>query len=121
LGIDVLYRALGWLCVAMAIAVAVRDALAWWADGAFHLVGLGELWSRLDVASLSGVQTAVQRHLSASLWAWIARPVLAVPALAAFLVAAIVLFWLGRRRPLVEPHILSGTRPRRRRSRGALS
>ena len=115
------YRALGWLCLAMAVAIAVRDALAWWADGAFHLVGLGELWSRLDVASLDGVQTTVQRHLSASLWAWIARPVLALPALVAFLVLAIALFWLGRRKPLADPHVLSGTRPRRRRSRSALS
>jgi hypothetical protein len=106
----------------MAIAIAVRDALAWWTDGAFHFVALGELWSRLDVASLDSVQTTVQRHLSASLWAWIARPVLALPALAAFLVLAIVLFWLGRRRPMVDPQVLSGSRPRRRRSsRSALS
>jgi hypothetical protein len=117
----VVYRALGWLCVAMTVAVAVRDALAWWADGAFHLAGLGELWSRLDLASLNSVQTTVQRHLSSSLWAWIARPVLAVPALVAFLVAAIVFFWLGRRRPILDPHVLSGSRPRRRRSRSALS
>ena len=52
-GFCVLFRALGWLLLAMAIAVAVQDALAWWTKGSFHLLGLGELWSRLDIRSLS--------------------------------------------------------------------
>jgi hypothetical protein len=119
----VLYRALGWLFFAMAVAVAVRDALAWWTDRAFHLAGLGELWSQLDVASLSSAQTAIQRHLSVSLWVWIVRPVLAVPALVGFLAAGLFLMWLGRRRSVSEPHVLTGARPRprRRRSRSALS
>jgi hypothetical protein len=101
--------------------MAVRDALAWWADGAFHLGSLGELWSRLDFASLNGVQSTVQRHLSASLWAWVARPVLAVPAIIAFLALALVLLWLGRQRTTLDPNVLTGSRPRRRRSRGELS
>jgi hypothetical protein len=119
----VVYRALGWLFLAMAVAVAVRDLLAWWTEGGVHLVSLGELWSRLDVASLGSVRTAVQRHLSPSLWAWIVRPVLAVPALVAFLALGVALLWLGRPRTVAEPRVLTGSRsrPRRRRNRSALS
>ena len=117
------WRALGWLLLAMAVAVAVRDALAWWTEGAIHLIGLGELWSRLDVASLAGTQTAIQRDVSVSLWAWIVRPILAIPAMAAFLALGVVLLWLGRPRALAEPNILTGSRsrPRRRRGRSTLS
>jgi hypothetical protein len=119
----VVYRALGWLLLAAAVVVAVRDLLAWWSDGSFHFMRLGELWARLDVASLSSVQATLQGHLSVSLWVWIVRPVLAVPALVAFLVVGIVLLWLGRARPIAEPLLLTGSRsrPRRRRGRGALS
>jgi hypothetical protein len=119
----VIWRALGWLFLAAAAAVAVRDGLTWWTDGTFHLMGLGELWSRLDVTSLSSVQAAVQRDVSAVLWAWVLRPLLAVPAVVAFLVVGLALLWLGRRGGGAEPHVLTGSRvrPRRRRSRDALS
>jgi hypothetical protein len=117
----VVYRALGWVYLAIAIAMAVRDALAWWADGVFRLASLGELWSGLDVASLSSVQATVQRHLSVYLWAWVVRPALAIPAVIAFVALALALLWLGRQRAALEPHVLTGSRPRRRRSRSALS
>ena len=64
----VVLRGLGWLLLAMAVAAIVHDGLVWWTEGSFHLLGLGDLWSHLDVRSLSDVQSAVQRHVSAALW-----------------------------------------------------
>ena len=37
----VVFRALGWLLLAMAVAAIVHDGLAWWTEGSFHLLGLG--------------------------------------------------------------------------------
>jgi hypothetical protein len=116
----VVFRALGWLLLAMAVAAIVHDGLAWWTEGAFHLLGLGDLWSHLDTRSLADAQTAVQRHASSALWFWLVRPVLLVPVLPAFLVLGFLFLWIGSRsggRP--DAGFLLGTRPpRRRRYRG---
>ena len=87
----VLYAGLGWLLLAMAVAAIVHDGLAWWADGSFHLLGLGDLWSHLDIRSLSDAQNAVQRHVSTAMWNWIVRPILMIPALPAFLVLGLAI------------------------------
>jgi hypothetical protein len=121
----VVLRALGWVLLAMAVAAIVHDALTWWTGGSFHLLGLGDLWSHLDVRSLGDVQSAIQRHLSAALWNWVARPVLMVPALPAFVVLGLLFLWLGNRSSASpEADYLTGSRParlRRRRNRGGLS
>ena len=116
----VVFRVLGWLLLAMAVAAVVHDCLAWWTEGTFHLLGLGDLWSHLDVRSLSDVQTAIQRHLSVSLWNWLVQPVLMIPALPAFLVLGTVFLWLGGRvgDGAPEGFVLGSRPPRRRRSRG---
>ena len=116
----VVFRALGWLLLAMAVAAVVHDGLAWWTEGSFRLLGLGDLWSHLDMRSLSNAQSAVQRHVSQALWNWIVRPVLMVPVLPAFVVLGLIFLWLGSNsdtRP--EAGFLLGPRPpRRRRNRG---
>ena len=117
-----LFRALGWLLLAMAVAAIVHDGLVWWTEGSFHLLSLGRLWAQLDVGSLGGAQAAVQRHLSVALWAWLVRPFLMIPAVPAFLGLGVFFFWLGNRsneRP--EPGFLGPRPPRRRRNRGGLS
>ena len=116
----VVVRGLGWLLLAMAVAAIVHDGLAWWSAGSFHLLGLGDLWSHLDMRSLGDTQNAVQRHLSGVLWTWIVRPVLLIPALPTFLALGLLLLWLGNRSGGdAEPGFLGGSRPpRRRRSRG---
>ena len=116
----VVFRALGWLLLAMAVAAIVHDALAWWTEGSFRLLGLGDLWSHLDMRSLNDTQTAIQRHVSSALWFWLVRPVLMVPVLPAFLVLGFVFLWIGNRGGgHAEPGFLIGSRPpRRRRSRG---
>src|SRR5258708_12469749 len=90
-GSMVVIRGLGWLLLAMALAAIVHDGLTWWSDGSFHLLGLGDLWSRLDIRSLGDTQSAVQRHLSGALWTWVLRPVLIIPPLPPFLPLALLL------------------------------
>jgi len=116
----VVFRVLGWLLLAMAVAAVVHDCLAWWTEGTFHLLGLGDLWSHLDVRSLGDVQTTLQRHLSGSLWNWLLRPVLMIPALPAFLILGTIFLWLGGRVDDGPPQgfVLGSRPPRRRRSRG---
>ncbi len=116
----VVFRALGWLLLAMAFAAVVHDGLAWWTEGSFRLLGFGDLWSHLDMRSLSNAQSVVQRHVSSALWSWIIRPVLAVPVLPAFVVLGLIFLWLGGNSDArAESGILLGSRPpRRRRNRG---
>ena len=118
----VVLRGLGWLLLALAVAAIVHDGLVWWSEGSFHLLGLGDLWSHLDMRSLGDTQSAVQRHLSGVLWTWIIRPFLMIPALPAFLALGLLLLWLGNRSAGDgEPFLGASRPPRRRRSRGGLS
>jgi hypothetical protein len=112
----VVFRALGWLFLALAVAVVVHDLLTWWSQGRYPFSTFGSLWAHLDPGSLGNTQTSARRHLSGVLWTWMMRPLLTVPAVPAFLVLGGVLLWIGRRelgRP--DPGVLMGSRPRRRR------
>jgi hypothetical protein len=116
----VLFRAAGWLLLALAVGAVVYDCLTWWSEGAFRLLGLGELWSRLDLGSLIAVQAGLQRTLSGVLWTGLLLPILKIPALPAFVIGGVLCLWLGGRiggRP-GEASFLGMSRPRRRRSRG---
>ncbi len=37
----VLFRALGWLLLALAVGAVVYDCLTWWSEGAFRLLARG--------------------------------------------------------------------------------
>ena len=118
----VLFRALGWLLLAMAVGAVVYDGLAWWSEGVLRLLPLGELWSRLDLESLNRAQSAVQRHLSVGLWTWLVLPILRFPALPVFLIAGTLFLWLGRRiGSRAETSYIGARPPRRRRPRCGLS
>jgi len=115
----ILVRALGWLLLALAVSVAVNDALAWWAESQLHFLTLGELWGKLAPASLADTQRSVQRFANPSLWQTIARPVLGVPAIPVFLGIGLLLLWAGSRvigRP--DAGTIMSTRPPRRRRGG---
>ena len=112
----VLFRALGWVLLALAVGAVVYDGLTWWSDGAFRLLALGELWSRVDLGSLN----AFQKEVSDAVWQRFLVPLLRVPALPTFVIGGVIFLWLGRRiGSRAEPSFLGGSRPpRRRRSRG---
>jgi hypothetical protein len=112
----VLFRALGWLLLALAVGAVVYDGLNWWSDGALRLLALGELWSRVDLASLNAFQAGRPGRAVAATGA--ADPQRARPA--AFVIAGVIFLWLGRRvGSRTDPSFLGmSQRPRRRRSRG---
>ena len=120
----VLFRALGWILLAMAVAAIVNDCLAWWSQGAFRLLSLGELWSRLDYGSLTRAQAFLEAHLAGWTWRWLAVPGLRLPALPVFVMGGAILLWLGSRTggDRAEASFVTGSRPpRRRRGRGSIS
>ncbi len=119
----VLFRALGWLLLGLSVAVAVRDGLFFWSEGAFHPLRLGELWLQLDFASLEALKSLTVRHLSPAVWARLAAPVLALPALPFFVVVGLLSLWFGQRRGerADSGFVLGSQRPRRRRRGGSLS
>jgi hypothetical protein len=117
----VLFRALGWLSLAVAVVAAVNDCLSWWSDGVLHLLSVGGLWARLDYRGLHGVQAALGNALGGWPWRYLGEPVLALPAVLVFLIGGTILLWIGRRiGSRAEPRFVGGSRPRRRR-RGGLS
>jgi hypothetical protein len=117
----VLFRALGWLLLAMAVGALVYDGLAWWSEGVLRLLPLRELWQRIDLDSLNRAQAAVQTHLSAGVWTWMIVPFLKLPALPMFVITGTLLLWLGRRVGSRADSGFIGTRPpRRRRARSGL-
>jgi hypothetical protein len=118
----VLFRALGWLLLALAVAAVVHDGLVWWSDCALRLLPLGELWARLDFSSLHYAQTTIEGRAAGVFWNWMAAPLLRLPALPAFLMAGVIFLWIGRRiGSRAEPGFVGTRPPRRRRSRGGLS
>ncbi len=118
----VLFRALGWLLLAMAVGTVVYDALICWSEGVLRLSPFGELWSRLDPASLERAQAAVQHHLPVGLWTGVVLLVLKLPALPVFVIAGVLLLWIGRRSGNASDAGFLGARPpRRRRARSGLS
>ena len=121
----VLFRALGWLLLAMTVAAAVQNGLTWWSEGSFRLLALGDLWAHIDYASLAATQAYLTQHVSSHGWAWGALPLLRLPALPVFLVLGLICLWIGQpagesRRPVLgEVGFGNGSRrPRRRRGRG---
>ncbi len=118
----VLFRALGWLLLALGVAALVNDCLSWWSEGTFRLLTLAELWSRVDFGSLHAAQGVLATHARGIGWNWIVTPVLHMPALPSFVIAGVFFLWLGRRVGSRMDRSFIGARPpRRRRYRRGLS
>ena len=115
-----MFRVLGWGLLAMAVAAVVHDGLAWWSEGAFHLLRLGDLWSHLDGGSLIHSQDTAQGPLPAVVWSWIMRPLLMAPVLPVVVIVGFACLWAGERRGAGgdSGFFVSSRPPRRRRSRG---
>jgi len=102
----VIGRLLGRLLVLCALVVLGRDLIAWYMEGRFAPIAIGQLWFDLHPSSLELLQPAVQRHLTPALWDWVVQPILLWYAFPTLLVLGLVLMLLCRRR---------GAAPRRRR------
>jgi hypothetical protein len=112
----VLLRGLGWVLLALAVTAIVYSGLAWWSDGTFRVVPLGELWSRLDPGALDFLESTSPARSALS-------PLVDAPALAIFAIGGLLCLWFGRRRLAGNEaaFVLGGRTRRRRRSRGALN
>ena len=71
----VLFRAAGWLLLALGAGAFVYDGLTWWSEGVFRLLDLGGLWARLDLGSLRAVQVGLQDVLSGVIWTGLLLPI----------------------------------------------
>ncbi|MCG8445272.1 MAG: hypothetical protein MI753_06075 [Hyphomicrobiales bacterium] len=99
----VIIRWLGiWFFAGALIALAL-DGMQSLANQAVTMTPLGELWYRLDPASLNTAQAAVQRHLSPELWDPVILSVLKLPVWAIAGAVAILLILLGRPRKRYDP------------------
>jgi hypothetical protein len=116
-------RALGWLLLVLAVAAVVQNALTWWADGAFHVLAVADMWAHFDYGSFAWTQSFVSEHVSARGWSLVLLPVLRLPAVLVFLVVGVALLWAGqpggaRGDGVGRASAVGMTRPRRRRGRG---
>ena len=117
----VLFRALGWLSLVLAVAAAVQNGLTWWSEGSFRLLALSDVWAHVEYGSLA----AVQGFATGSGWAWGVLAVLRLPAIPVFLILGLILLWIGQRSPdtrrgggASSSFAVGTRRPRRRRNRG---
>lgn len=90
-----LIRAIAWLLILAAVAVAVRDGFAWLDTRAWESVPFGQVWFDLHKDSLLLVQPALERHVSAFLWDPVMTTILEAPAWLVFGAPGIVLLLLG--------------------------
>lgn len=101
-----LLRAVGWLLILAALAVAGIEALHWWRTGEWQAIPAGKLWFDLHKDSLQLIQPVIERYIWPPLWnpvlftvlQWPAWAVLGVPGL----VLALVPGLRGRRRMFGE-------------------
>jgi hypothetical protein len=96
-------RFLGWLLLALALVMLVRDMFAWAGSGQLSFITAGELWFRLSPSTLQLAQPVIQRYLAAWLWEPVIVSVLLRPAVLVFGVPGLVLAWLFRVRTAPPP------------------
>jgi hypothetical protein len=111
----VLFRALGWLSLVLAVAAVVQNGLTWWSEGSFRLLALSDVWAHVEYGSLATIQG----------WGWGVLAMLRLPAVPVFLILGLVLIWIGQRSPdarrgggASSSFAMGTRRPKRRRSRG---
>ena len=90
---------IGWLLVAGAAVMAVREAMMWAQSGAWTPIAAGQLWFDIHKDSLQLVQPAIERYILPALWDPVILTVLQWPAWAVLGAPGLVLaLWAGRRR-----------------------
>lgn len=62
-------KILGWALFLIGVAVAGYEVISGLIGPEYRIVALGELWFKISVKSLNGLQVLVQRHLGIP-WLW---------------------------------------------------
>jgi hypothetical protein len=94
-------RVIGWILIVAAVAVLVRDIIAWIDTGNFALIAAGQLWFNLHQDSLQIAEPAISRHIPLiGPWLWhpVISTILTWPAVLVFAVPGILLARAFRRR-----------------------
>lgn len=62
-------RILGWALLLIGVAIAGYEVISGLIGPEYRMVALGELWFKVSVNSLNGLQVVIQRHLGIP-WLW---------------------------------------------------
>ncbi len=84
-------RVVGWLLIVLAVATAGHEAIASLDTGAYDRLAFGELWAKIDIASLNLIQAVVQRYVWVWLWDGVILNLLLLPAWAVLSVPGILM------------------------------
>ncbi len=91
-------RVLGWLLIVLAVAMAGHEGISSLDAGAYDKLAFGELWAKIDIASLNLIQAGIQRHLWPWLWDVVILNIILLPAWVVLGVPGIALALAFRKR-----------------------
>ncbi len=84
-------RIFGWLLIVLAVATAGHEVIASLDTGHYDRLAFGELWAKIDIASLNLVQAVIQRYVWVWLWDGVILNLILLPAWAVLSVPGILL------------------------------
>ena len=96
-------RVIGWVLVAASVAILASDVIAWFDLGVLTFITTGELWFTWHNGSLNLLQAITQRYILPELWDPIFVTVLLWPAFLVIGVPGLILSYVFRRRPRLQP------------------
>jgi hypothetical protein len=91
-------RVVGWLLIVLAVAMAGHEGVTSLDAGAYDKLAFGELWAKIDIASLNLIQAGIQRHLWPWLWDVVILNIILLPAWVVLGVPGIALALAFRKR-----------------------
>jgi hypothetical protein len=97
-GLRAVFHFLSFLALAAAILVGTIDSIQSVSTSEIVLTSLGNAWLNLDPESLTLAEFAANDYISADIWRPFVAPVLAQPAVAVFLLLALVFWIIGYKR-----------------------
>lgn len=91
-------RFIGYVFSMVAIAAILIDIINYIRHRTFDPISAGDIWKRIDLASLSVFQAGVERHIDPWLWDPVMVTVLNAPLFAVAAIPGILLMLVFRRR-----------------------
>lgn len=95
---SLLGRVIGYLLILAALVVVAAEAIDFATLGEWNIMSAGELWYRIDRASLNGAQAVIQRIIAPWLWDPVIATILSGPAAAVLGLPGLALVVFCRRR-----------------------
>lgn len=93
-----LFRAIGYVTLALALVLAVLDITRSITAGAPVLTSIGQSWSSISPATLLQARETVTTMLPPFVWDPVINAVLTLPSWLLFWLVAMFLLWIGQRR-----------------------